>query len=181
MLKAGSNVAAIASEVGVSEPTVYKAIVRLNLTLPSKSSRKGAAPVKAGIDSPAGAAAKTSKARAPKGAPTSSTPNTFPKRAVGTAKSGLKGHPARGSRSSSTSTASPPSAVNVDAGAAAGKAVKPGTGLVPIGSDADLLTVRVDKGIELLRNLSARIVRHERELAAARQRYAETLAALALS
>ena len=44
-----------------------------------------------------------------------------------------------------------------------------------------LLTIRVEKGIELLKNLSARIVKHERELEVARQRYADTLASLALT
>ena len=50
----------------------------------------------------------------------------------------------------------------------------------PLAPDATLLTVRVERGVELLKSLSARIVRHERDLAVARQRYAETLAALAL-
>jgi len=59
-------------------------------------------------------------------------------------------------------------------------ATSPGVALVPVAPDSTLLTVRVDKGVELLKSLSARIVRHERDLAAARQRYAETLAALAL-
>jgi hypothetical protein len=57
----------------------------------------------------------------------------------------------------------------------------PSVELVPVAQAQDLLTVRVDKGVELLKNLSARIVKNERELATLRQRYADTLAALALS
>ena len=154
MLKAGDSVAAIAAELGVSEPTVYNAVRRLGLTLPSKSKAATSPEPRASADA---AAAPRRRNATPTGSTTGKS--TTSRRTTS-------------KRSKATST---------DAASDAASQTIPGTGLVPIGPDTELLTVRVDKGIELLKNLSARIVRHERELAAARQRYAETLASLALT
>ena len=120
-------VAAIALELGVSQPTVYSAIKRLGLLLPGPTTRK-----------PAKKPASPAKART------------------------------RRSRTNNASEAPAHTATQTA-----------GVSIVPV-ADKTLLTVRVDKGIENLRNLSARIVRLERDLDAARGRYAETLATLAL-
>lgn len=134
LLADSQPVAAIATELGVSQPTVYNAIKRLGLALPGAIA--AATPVKR----PANQTAK----QVP-----SQTPKTRQRR--------------------------PAENKNVESPAV----TTPSVAVVPV-TDKTLLTVRVDKGIENLRNLSARIVRLERDLDAARKRYAETLATLAL-
>ncbi|MCU1392666.1 MAG: hypothetical protein JWM34_1094 [Ilumatobacteraceae bacterium] len=150
LLKSGKSVVQIAEQLGVSDPTVYKAIRRLGLSLPG---RLDLAPPPTTAGKPA-----TKKTAATTAAADASTPAPPAKKAT------AKRAPTKAPNARPTATTSVKSVA-----------------LVPIAADDSLLlTVRVDKGIELLKNLSARIVRHERELAIARQRYADTLAALAL-
>ena len=130
MLADVKPVAAIATELGVSQPTVYNAIKRLGLALP------GAVAANAPVER--------------------------------SAKNSVSKSPTAGRRRPGANSNVETSAMTV-----------PSVSVVPV-TDKTLLTVRVDKGIENLRNLSARIVKLERDLDAARQRYAETLASLAL-
>jgi len=155
LIAKGASVANVAEQIGMSEPTVYNALKRLGLTLPSKSKAtdklaKKPDPV---LSSTPRAA---SNATRPRQAPTVTKP---------------RGRQPQAKRSPK------PAAATVET---ATVETAPVATLVPVSSQTELLTERVDKGIESLRNLSAQIVRRERELAAARARYAETLASLAL-
>ena len=163
MIEKGDSVAKTAAHVGVSEPTVYNTLKRLDVSLPSK---RQASPASGGRKAPA------TKPTAPSPAPVKAratkrtvkeTPATTPVAAA----------PPRQRQRPRKRSATPASAV-------ASVVETAPTALVPVAANVELLTERVDKGIELLRNLSAQIVRRERELASARARYAETLASLAL-
>jgi len=152
LIAKGTSVANVAEQIGVSEPTVCNALKRLGLTVPSKS--KATEKVTNEPEpTPSPTPRAASKATRQRRATTVTEPP--PRRRQRQAKSSPK-----------------PTAVVLEAA--------PVATLVPVSSQTELLTERVDKGIELLRNLSAQIVRRERELAAARARYAETLASLAL-
>lgn len=170
MIAASRSVTDIAKVVGVSDPTVYKAIHRLGLTLPTKAAAS-TTPTKSAAKK---AAAKTSPAlNAPAKRPTTKQAQ---KPAAATSTATDKNAPEARKRTPRTS------APNKTAAAPAPTAPPtPSVELVPVAQTLDLLTVRVDKGVELLKNLSARIVKNERELATLRQRYADTLAALALN
>ena len=185
MLKAGNSVAAVATELGVSEPTVYNAIRRLDLTLPSKSKAKSSHSTQRERVAAATTTSEPNKStskKAPARSTRTATPNaSTPTLAVGSDTKQSEATMAEGTAKPRAASKRPKGPAVTDNADVPINQTTPGTGLVPIGPDTELLTFRVDKGIELLKNLSARIVRHERELAAARQRYAETLASLALS
>ena len=163
------SVTEIAKTLGVSDPTVYKVIHRLRLTLPSKatSATAKAAPKRS-----------ATPARVKKSAPTATKTTAGaavdPTRATAGVKAPAKKKEAAPSKKAAATKVAASSAAPVSG-------ATPSVELVPVAQAQDLLTVRVEKGVELLKNLSARIVKHERELASLRQRYADTLETLALS
>jgi hypothetical protein len=152
MLGQSRSVTEIARSLGLSDPTVYKAIHRLGLALPTKAAaRSTTATAEAEPAAKKAVKVKTRKASAP----------------AATKRAAVKRPAQRNAEAVATAA---PVASSV-----------PSVELVPVAQAQDLLTVRVEKGVELLKNLSARIVKNERELATLRQRYADTLAALALN
>lgn len=180
MLRQSRPVREIAKQLHVSEPTVYKAIRRLGLTLPSRTE-------------PTIAATKQNEPIPKPQVRTRPSPRTIvsptiaqgdiaatkAQRPSSRQRNAAAGSPRRdGSQSARTSA---PSTARKASPTPSPPSSTPSVSLVRVGTTEELLTVRVDKGFELLKNLSARIVRHERELASARQKYAETLAALALN
>jgi hypothetical protein len=173
LLKGGNSVTQIAKTLNLSDPTVYKAIRRLGLTLPGRTDTPSkATPRPAPAPKAAGAAGRTPKKSAVSDDKTADT--SAPSKPT-TPKTVASARPTRSARKPAPTTR-----VQTSTPTESGTVAEPSVALVRIAVDDSLLTVRVEKGIELLKNLSARIVRHERELAAARQRYADTLAALAL-
>jgi len=163
MIEKGDSVAKTAAHVGVSEPTVYNTLKRLGVSLPSRRRV-----------SPAPAERKATATKPPLASPAAVkapvTRRTVKQTQATTPAAAARPRPRKRS-------ATPAPAVAPVVASAVEKAP---TALVPVAANLELLTERVDRGIELLRNLSAQIVRRERELASARARYAETLASLAL-
>ncbi|MCU1399510.1 MAG: hypothetical protein JWN62_2619 [Acidimicrobiales bacterium] len=179
MLAGSRSVTDIAKTLGVSDPTVYKAIHRLGLTLPTnaadlpttaKSPSKPVAKKAAAAKPPQ--AAKAAVQQSPRAAKAADKVTDTPASKTTATKE------AAATKRATAKKSAPKKTAGTTAPVASGT---PSLELVPVAQAQDLLTVRVDKGIELLKNLSARIVKNERELVALRQRYADTLAALALN
>jgi hypothetical protein len=165
------SVTEIAKTLGVSDPTVYKVIHRLRLTLPSKATPTSATAKAAPKRSATPARVKKS---APTATKTTAGAAVDPTRATAGVKAPAKKKEAAPAKKAAATKVAASSAAPLSG-------ATPSVELVPVAQAQDLLTVRVEKGVELLKNLSARIVKHERELASLRQRYADTLETLALS
>ncbi|MCU1391140.1 MAG: hypothetical protein JWL72_4478 [Ilumatobacteraceae bacterium] len=178
MIAGSRSVTDIAKSLGVSDPTVYKALHRLGLTLPTKAAVRpttAKSPSKPVRKASAVKAPNASKAAAKKSSRSAKSVNNatdmpVPKASAAKAPLATKSATAKKSAPRKTAVAIAP----VTSGTSSVE-------LVPVAQAQDLLTVRVDKGVELLKNFSARIVKNERELTALRQRYADTLASLALT